>query len=315
MFHHFENSSSSLLLPSNFEPLPYSVTIGRSKRMKESIGNRRLKVLALNVLTQYSTAPKRVIKSRIVSDIVATVRDACPIGAFISWSEQDKRWYEVPDCVAREKVGYTFRELIGDKYKSSSKSKIATRKKSNRKEASANERQQLSPRENDKDCHGVTLPMPFEQQLGNIISPEDARLGGQTLPSNAYFDMKERESVSPRTSDISLDATVALPTKGRQLTSNQYQQAGTGLSDTMMVMIPSRTAAMMEQESMNRKQTPPAKSSSQLFSNDSLLGNQNCANALGNLEESYGDFQNVIWWDTNSILESQLMDTSIVSVP
>merc|ERR1719281_327531 len=44
---------------------------------------------------------------------------------FVRKSKDDGRWYQVDDSVAREKVGYVFRDLLADRYESSSKSKVA----------------------------------------------------------------------------------------------------------------------------------------------------------------------------------------------
>merc|ERR1712188_289818 len=44
---------------------------------------------------------------------------------FVRKSKENGRWYEVDDGVAREKVGYVFRDLLADRDESSSKSKVA----------------------------------------------------------------------------------------------------------------------------------------------------------------------------------------------
>jgi hypothetical protein len=113
-------------LPQDFQPKPYSIIIGRGKESKGVFGNHRLRVLATSFLPKYSAASNKGSKSKIVSSIVRIIRDACPTGAFIRLGK-DGRWDEVDDAVAREKVGYTFRELLSDRYRSSSKSKVARR--------------------------------------------------------------------------------------------------------------------------------------------------------------------------------------------
>jgi hypothetical protein len=119
-------------LPSDFHPTPYSIVVGRGKESKNAIGNQRLRVLASNYLLQYAEASDdKQAKSEIVSTLVATIRNACPVGGFIKRGK-DGRWYTVGDSVAREKVGYTFRELLGDKYRSSSKAKAAMRSRQRR---------------------------------------------------------------------------------------------------------------------------------------------------------------------------------------
>ena len=117
------STESSSLLPVDFQPAPYTVIVGRGKEPKENVGNKRLRVLATSFLPSYSTAMDRRTKTRIVSSIVDMVRNS-PGGSFVKHAK-DGRWYEVNEAVAREKVGYIFRDLLSDKYRSSSKSKVA----------------------------------------------------------------------------------------------------------------------------------------------------------------------------------------------
>ena len=51
----------------------------------------------------------------------------CP--AFVRHCKQQHRWYAVSAGVARERVGYVFRDLLADHYESSSKSKTAKKRK------------------------------------------------------------------------------------------------------------------------------------------------------------------------------------------
>jgi hypothetical protein len=118
-------------LPEGFIPSPHSVIIGRSKQCKQAVGNRRLRILCSSFLNKYSNAINRSVKSQVVSDIVTMVRDACPVGSFIkrAGKGEDAIWFEVNESTAREKVGYVFRDLLGDDYRSSSKSKAAKRQR------------------------------------------------------------------------------------------------------------------------------------------------------------------------------------------
>ena len=120
--------NSFYLLPSDFEPTPHSVVLGRGKECSRSIGNRRLRVLAMTFLPRYCKARTRKDKSEVVSQIVNMIREACPNGgAFIKMSD-DGRWQEWGDFLAREKVGYVLRDLLHTRYRSSSKSKLAMRR-------------------------------------------------------------------------------------------------------------------------------------------------------------------------------------------
>jgi hypothetical protein len=114
-------------LPLDFKPASYTVIIGRGREPKENIGNRRLHVIAASFLPKYSNATDKQTKTRIVSNIVSMIRDAAPAGAAFVKRGKDGRWYEVNYDVPREKVGYIFRELLSDRYRSSSKSKAARR--------------------------------------------------------------------------------------------------------------------------------------------------------------------------------------------
>lgn len=120
-------------LPAMFRPSPYSVVIGKGKESRHADGNQRLKVLAARFQAEYAIASKSA-KSQIVSRVISIVEAACPPkAAFIRYSHDNGRWYEVEDEAAREKVGYTFRELLGYNYKSSSKSKVLARRSGHKK--------------------------------------------------------------------------------------------------------------------------------------------------------------------------------------
>jgi hypothetical protein len=113
-------------LPLGFRPLPYSVIIGRGKICTDAMGNRRLRVLACTVLPEYIECSNKVDKTAAVTRLVDMIRGACPTGAFVRHTEG--RWWEVDGHAAREKVGYVLRDLLHDKYRSSSKAKVARRR-------------------------------------------------------------------------------------------------------------------------------------------------------------------------------------------
>jgi hypothetical protein len=102
--------------------------VGKGKEPKENMGNKRLRVLATSFLPEYSQATDKRAKSRIVSAIISMIREACPEGGGFVKHIKNGRWYEVDDSIAREKVGYVFRDLLSDRrYRSSSKAKVARR--------------------------------------------------------------------------------------------------------------------------------------------------------------------------------------------
>lgn len=114
-------------LSASYSPSMYSVMIGRGKVFTEAIGTRRLKVIASLFLAEYSGAKSQVAKACIITKIIDIIKDACPVGAFLRYEEGS--WWEVSDAVAREKVGVVLRDLLHDKYRSSTKAKLASRRK------------------------------------------------------------------------------------------------------------------------------------------------------------------------------------------
>ena len=115
-------------LPKNFTPGPYSVICGRGRQVSKAIGNRRLGVLAQIFLPKYSTATRKDEKTSIVSQIVQIVRQANDNPAYAFVRHADGQWWQVENLNAREKVGTVLRDMLSEKYRSSTKSKLARRK-------------------------------------------------------------------------------------------------------------------------------------------------------------------------------------------
>ncbi|KAG7342372.1 hypothetical protein IV203_007465 [Nitzschia inconspicua] len=189
------------LLPESFQPSPHSVIIGKGRISKGAEGNIRLKALAATFLDKYDAASTKAEKSEIVSTIVNEVRSRCPTAAFIKQDEQDGRWYECPNGVAREKIGYCFRDLLHDKYKSSSASKAAMRRrvKQNRlgrRTANVNNDNSIANDSNDtnkdngddhnKNTHPIVESMsskapPSAKTTGESLSSEGQDMSNTTL--------------------------------------------------------------------------------------------------------------------------------------
>lgn len=71
-------------------------------------------------------APTKHEKSNVVTKVMRILHETCPIGAFVTLEKG--RWWEISHRSSREKVGTFFRDCLADKYKSSSKNKVAQRK-------------------------------------------------------------------------------------------------------------------------------------------------------------------------------------------
>jgi len=121
-----QEKNNPQFLPVDFTPNPYTVVIGRGKMMRDNLGNKRLRVLASNFLPRYSETNEKRAKTLVVNEIIESIRSAG--GCFVR-KEKDGRWYLAKDQAVREKIGYVFRDLLCDKYRSSSKSKAEKRLK------------------------------------------------------------------------------------------------------------------------------------------------------------------------------------------
>lgn len=115
-------------LPSDFVPGKYAVLCGRGSKCTKSPGNQRLKQMVNNYLKPYAEAKNKVEKTSIVSTIIASVKQASPVGAFVKY--EDGAWWEVEDAFAREKIGCLFRDCLHTQYRSSTKAKLARKKAS-----------------------------------------------------------------------------------------------------------------------------------------------------------------------------------------
>jgi len=113
-------------LPVNFEPSDYSIICGNKRQYFNSPGNRRLRVLVQSHIQEYCHAVGKVEKSSIVTKVMNIIREACPVGSFVTF--ENGRWWSVSERTSREKVGSYFRDCLGGKYRSSAQNKIAKRK-------------------------------------------------------------------------------------------------------------------------------------------------------------------------------------------
>ena len=197
-------SKAKLLpLPDDFKPLPYSVILGKSKEAKECTGNLRLRVLASVYLPKYEEASSnKSKKSQIVSSVVEMIHDACPEGAFIRQGN-DGAWSRVSDSVAREKVGYTFRELLGENYKSSS---TAKRQKRDLVLACTAIQKSMRPLPQFRNFAMAQLHVPKIPEDSSPI-PVDSVL---SLPAVSEIPMMDVDDYSSDTSIYSCDDSITI---------------------------------------------------------------------------------------------------------
>ena len=197
-----KNDGPERRLPVDFEPSQYTVIIGRGKKIAKTTGNCRLRVLATSFLSQYSKATNnKTMKTRIVNKMVDIIKSACTENdceaAFVRYC--NGRWYEVDDSVAREKCGYTLRDLLADQYESSSKRKVAKKRR--------------QKQEYDQQPSPVSFDQSFEQKPLSEIIQEDVlnncfnpmpMVSFQTQSQNQYHHQQQQVL------RLSFDATMLL---------------------------------------------------------------------------------------------------------
>jgi hypothetical protein len=186
--HHTPNEGSCVL-PIDFIPSKNTVIVGRGKESKQNMGNKRLRELASKFQPQYSDATDKRTKSRIVSSLVEMVRNACPEGGAFVKHVKNGLWYEVDDAVAREKVGYAFRDLLYHRYRSSSKSKVMRRHNEQQSQASVTTLAQAAITSMTYSME--TIPVSIESDMETIESdfePHDTR---QEESVDEAFDLED----------------------------------------------------------------------------------------------------------------------------
>lgn len=213
-----KNVGPERLLPADFEPSAYSVIIGRGKKIRETTGNCRLRVIASSFLPRYAeNKNNKAMKTILVDKVVDLIKTACKESdcncrglrcrrmAFVRQSK-DGRWFMVDDGVAREKVGYAFRDLLADSYESSSKSKIAKKMQKKRRQEEQEqeqcERQRLQQRQ-----HYI---IKYEVSETNIFDTA-APIAQEVKQQEEYINVRSMSPVLGSTGNTFEDALLNSP--------------------------------------------------------------------------------------------------------
>jgi len=131
-----DSSSSSLPMPSSDKiPLPQwfkesktTVVIGKGHLPRKTPGNQLLRQMVGERLQAYREANRRG-RAIIVSDIYSAFQNLNPDGRYFGNFTDDGEWCEAKEHSARDKIAATFRDFLSHLYKSSTKSKVAKRRK------------------------------------------------------------------------------------------------------------------------------------------------------------------------------------------
>lgn len=104
--------AANTVLAPNFKPGEHDVVCSRGTRVYNLVGNRNFRQVVDDHIKVYTRASTRAEKSVIIIRVVDIVRRRSPLGGFIRFCKKTKRYLEIGDARAREKVGHAFREAI-----------------------------------------------------------------------------------------------------------------------------------------------------------------------------------------------------------
>ena len=160
--------------PQQLQPTFGTVVIGKGKVPRKAPGNLQLGGLVQSKLQEYVNAKSKMVKSSIVTDIYFAIQEACFREGGPAFVRYDGHGYMVvTESVAREKITSKFRDCLHDRYKSSSKNKVAKRRLANEKKT-AKERKRIHIQGQDLLKLAVRRSSSSSQQLDTtkkIIRP------------------------------------------------------------------------------------------------------------------------------------------------
>jgi len=103
-------SSSLIILPLNFKPGAKDILCGRGNVFSNHEGNRYFGKTVRSNLREYRDASNRPEKIRVVDEILEEIQLS---GArFAKVDRETKRWYELNDVQAHQKIGHAIRDTI-----------------------------------------------------------------------------------------------------------------------------------------------------------------------------------------------------------
>lgn len=111
-------ASEKQFFEDGFVPLENDIIVGRLKIAQSHSGNLRFNEISNAFLEEYKQSVEdRGRKSQILAKTYDAVRRAN--GRFVKLDSSSKRWYQVTNAVARERIGQQYRDSLKDYYKSS----------------------------------------------------------------------------------------------------------------------------------------------------------------------------------------------------
>ena len=194
----YDNATKSFLLPMDFVPHKFTIICGRGKVCTTSVGNKRLNKIIDNYRDLYAKATNKNEKTEVVSHIMQDVKEGVPSLYGLFCKIENGRYYQVKECIVREKVGGILRDRLHMQYRSSSKAKVAKRKaikEMNQKHSQeifmsnfyTSSRRDSSSINNNNTLKSFMLSMPATSVMEAV---EDAcELVVSPPPSQSFFKM------------------------------------------------------------------------------------------------------------------------------
>ena len=121
-------TSNKVPLPQWFKDSKTTVVIGKGHLPRRTPGNQLLRQMIRDRVEDYQQRNRRG-RADIVSDIYASIQRLNPDGRYFGNFTLDGEWCEAKEHSARDKIAATFRDCLSHLYKSSTKSKVAKRRK------------------------------------------------------------------------------------------------------------------------------------------------------------------------------------------
>ena len=199
-------STGKRQLPVGFKPSAASVVIAKGRRIKLHPGNQKLQEVvevyraAYEEGLGYPPGKRRMVRSRIISDIISTTSEKCPVEPFVKFD--GKRYWIPEELSIREKISALFRNNLSDKYRSSSQNKSLRRRRAlilKKKQRGKNSLRESPKGQLSKlqDC--LSEGMPWDQRfapqksndtkiIGKPAAISDDSSGGEGAASESLSD-------------------------------------------------------------------------------------------------------------------------------
>jgi len=156
-------------------------------------------------------------KSKIVRDIIESVRQASPQGGFVK--KVNGEWFDVGERARREKTGQQIRDLLHHDYKSSTKAKARTRKNQKGPADRLPPRSVSAPKSSSMGSSGF----PSTNRTGSSLPKRIVTLDSQARASiqNIGMQYRMRQNSDP---DMAKGPGELEPFQGWSLANQQSQQ-------------------------------------------------------------------------------------------